>query len=228
MAVKKVLVAVGMVCVLAPAALAMMRPAERSFADLAPQKVAQSILQQLYEAMSRNGGEARIPVRAGPDSQTRLPFRELARVINPGLSGLLDLRLGGDEEPLPGAATAVSYAALGDPSGQGTAETRRAAPEGAPSFAAGPRGTGGAAFAGRSFGGGGGGDGGAGNSDGPDSPVLQSVLDLEEGVEPNGATSGPASSGSVSVMPLPASVWMLLASVAGLAFIGYRRRSREI
>jgi hypothetical protein len=58
--------------------------------------------------------------------------------------------------------------------------------------------------------------------------VLQSVLDLEEGVEPIGATSDPVSRGSVSVMPLPASVWMLLASVAGLAFIGYRRRSREI
>ena len=45
----------------------------------------------------------------------------------------------------------------------------------------------------------------------------QVLADVTE--SPNGQTGG----SEVMAMPLPASVWMLMAAIAGLGFLGYRR-----
>lgn len=228
MAVKKVLVALGLVCVVAPAALAasmMMNRGGGGPLDQPAQGVVEAILASLTEMMegSRDVGAGKIPQGAGPGIGVgTLPIR-MVDVLVPNLDYLKDLNFGGDGALAGVIATSSPGGAAGATGGAVATQAsgaRQTGSPGAPFFAAGGgsgRGVGGGFGIGGIGGGGGSGSGGSGGG----ATDLALAVDMAE--PPANVDAAPGE--TIAAMPLPASVWMLMASMVGLAFIGFRRRS---
>jgi hypothetical protein len=259
MAVKKVLVAVGLVCVVAPAAFAMIsKGSGKDNGGYQPGTAVQSIVQQ-FAALWENGRqeEGRPPADAGA-GESNLPFRH-AKVIHQRLAEFPGLNVPGQEpdEPATSGTGGGVVGPVGGPIGQTEARqnTQSAAAKsmnGGQGFrnasfsAAGAGGFGGGSGAGGSDGRGSDGDGsglggfeidesalgGTAVASGDESLTkeLLALLDQEEqrAEPPTGAIVDSANNGSVTVAPLPASVWMLLASIAGLLTLRVRRHAGHV
>lgn len=224
MATKKVLAAVGLVCVITPAALAAMSKGGHSYTGYEDVKQAFSNLLGLYTVLDGAGdaGEARILERNGPHGGISRPAFRPANLLLPKFAelGPFELRFtNGDpfatvmlDESVIARAMAVTSGpvttggtAAGSAAGQSDADHGSTAGAGGSGVTDGTAGLGGATAGGVSGGGGGGGE-------------LDRMLLSEMGeVNVTDDTS------TVTVMPVPASVWMLLGAITGLGVIGYRR-----
>lgn len=227
MTVRKVLAALGLVCVVAPAALAasmMMNRGGSVPLDQPAQGVVEAMLASLKEMVegSPGVGAGKIPQGAGPGiGNGTLPIRAID-VLVPNLDDLKDLGFGGDVALDGASATALPGGAAGVSGGvvaTQASSARQTGSPGAPSFAA--------AGAGGSSGGGMGGSGigGIGGAGGSGSGGGATGLALAVDTAEPPANVGVAPSETFASLPLPASVWMLMASLVGLAFISFRRRS---
>ena len=219
MAIKKVLVALGVACVIAPAALAAMgREGNSEGANRVAEAMAYGLgLVGLQGLLQEHGdvGERKQPPQRGPEI-SRLPFRSALRPAAT-LVDLESLRLDTDYgigDAWPDGSIAAALAsdvapASGGAGGKGTATAHGASAGGGASFS-------------RSAGSISGGMNAGGTGSGGTTDLAMAVR-----TEPDGTATEGAGDGSVSVMPLPASVWMLLASIAGLVVLGHHRRSRS-
>jgi hypothetical protein len=221
MAIKKVLAAVGLVCVVAPAALAINNEG-RGFDDFREMRdrLAEIIGLQALVGGPGSVGEGHVPSRRAPDlGEARFhPLLVPTWSFVPRLADLEKIRFDAERDPFAHGfvdiASVISKAAAvtSGPVEGGTAASQAsggAHPGGSSGTVAGPNASGGPGLAGASLGGGGGGGGSSGQT-------LEEI-ELLDGEAPPEET--------VTVMPVPPSVWMLLGAIAGLGFVGYRRRA---
>jgi hypothetical protein len=257
MAVKKVLAAVGLVCIVAPAALAMMNSSSARGSGSPGSQVAVSNIVQQFAALWKNNEqeESRLPAHAGPGT-SNLPFR-LAHVIDQRLANSAWLKLPGQEpgEPATSGAGMGAVGPIGGPIGQtetrqdtnrlaamstnGGHGARNASFSGVGGVGSGGRGSGGGSGGGGSAGGASGSGGSgldgvpAGSVDQPEGltqvlPELLRELEEQHAAPPAGVLADAPSDRPVAVIPLPASVWMLLASFAGLITLRIRGRAGHV
>ena len=223
MTFKKVLAALGLVCLIAPAALAaagmMARPGS-NLSDKVPDGALHQLIASLQEIIEGRGniGEGYVSKGLAPHVD-RLPFRK-GNSLPPELSGLiwkLDYKQASmfAEGAAPGAGGAVPGTAGPTGTQQGAAASGEAM-DGVPSAGG---------FGGSLSGSGNGGFGLSGGHGRGSANATDLALAAIEETPPADDGAGGASGDNLAVMPLPASVWMLLASMVGLAFIGIRRRS---
>lgn len=235
MSIKKVLAALGLVCVVAPAALAasmMMNRGNAGSPDQSHQGVIDAMLSSLQEMIegSRDVGKGKIPqgAGAGPGSGS-LPVRS-ADVLVPNLDHLKNLDMGGTEGPLGDVAAASLPAGAGGAAGgsvgtqeRGAGQNASPSPVGLSTFSG--HGSSGSNLGGAGLGNALGGPGGASGSGGLGGPsITDRALDVEP-ILPAADVDTITGGETIAALPLPASVWMLMASMIGLAFIGFRRRS---
>ncbi len=237
MLTKKVLIAVGLVCVLAPAAFAVMKDGGPvSHVPKSVRASAEVLIASLQQFLARRDepGDARIPAHFGPMSKGKTPFTRLARAkmidrrIARFLEHGMELNEFGPSSPI-GDGAEPGYASMGDPeqqaggssSGVGGGSYSSARGGSGPRFAR-ASGRGLAGGSGTSWAGsgpaapGGAGTGGAelpGGVGGSASEATTAELLLEDQVADDNVLS----------MPVPASLWMLIGAMAGLGALGYRR-----
>lgn len=219
MLAKKILIAAGVVCVIAPAALAVMKDSGGAYG--VPDRVSapvEALIRDLQRLISSSDlGEGRTPAHFERTGETKIPFARLARAkaMYPGIAEFLEYGI----EDLGNLSSSAAVAETGSPgyAPLGTLEEQQAAeltsgvgggsssgaggsPFPLPSVGSGPAAAGGAGF-----------PGGAGGS-APGETTAE--LLLEEQV---------VDDATLLSMPVPASLWMLIGAMAGLCALGYRR-----
>ena len=236
MAMKEVLAAAGLLGVIAPAAFAATALMNGNAQSYDFSKVQEAISNALIVAgleglLADDAGQGSTPASA---SSAMGNSRMLADLIGPRITGFDGIDLdslfdsgndlfahSGGADPSPTfMALAASSGSVGRQDGSGTAGSSGARAGGAAGTADAflgadaPSGAGGGAGSVVGSGAGGGADGGGGSGAAAERLVLDD--------DANGFGSA-SDDGMLAAVPLPTSVWMLLAALAGLGVVGYRR-----